>query len=146
MSKYDSNWLSDLRKRQAEESAQASAIIEKHLKNSVLPFKKTGETTSWSKVSWDLYINIHELLDDEKYSEILKEMLIELVDFCEISTSESFAYTLKVLFEKFIQGDPPRSRFVSLLPQKAIAQMDEMNRMLDDDHERYLEMLDQQGY
>lgn len=141
MSEYDSNWLSDLRKRQAEESAQASSIIEKYLKNEGLPFKKVNETTTWSGVGWDLYLNIDGLLREEKHSGMLKAMLAELVDFCEVSTSESFAYTLKILLEKFT-----RSRIKPFLPLKAIAQFAEIDRMLEDDHERYLEILDQQGY
>ena len=72
---------------------------------------------------------------------MLKAMFVELVDFCEISTSESFAYIMKILLEKFT-----RSRIKQFLPQKAIAQFAEIDRMLDDDHERYLEILDQQGY
>jgi len=141
MNEYDSNWLSDLRKRQAEESAQASLIIEKYLKSAGLPFKKINETTTWSGVGWDLYLNIDGLLREEKHSVMLKTMLAELVDFCEVSTSESFAYKLKILLEKFT-----RSRIKPFLPLKAIDQFAEIDRMLEDDHERYLEILDQQGY
>lgn len=146
MNEYNPNWLSDLRKQEAEDSAKASAIIEKHLKNTGLLFKKTGETTSWSMVGWDLYTNIHELLGDAKHAEMLRAMFVELIDFCEIATSESFAYKLKILFEKFIGTNPPRSKLMQLLPAKAIAQFNEIEQMLDDDHERYIEILNQQGY
>lgn len=141
MNEYDSNWLSDLRKRQAEESAQASSIIEKYLKSAGLPFKKINETTTWSGVGWDLYLNIDGLLREEKHSVMLKAMLAELIEFCEVSTSESFAYTLKILLEKFT-----RSRIKPFLPLNAIDQFAEIDRMLEDDHERYIEILDQQGY
>ena len=140
------DWLEALRKSEAEQSAQASAIIEKHLKGAGLPFKKTGETETWSGVSWDLYINIHELLGNQNYSEMLTAMLAELVDFCEVSTSESFAYKLKILFEKFIDRDPPRSKFTMLLPEKAFVEFGEIEEMMFEDHERYLEILNQQGY
>ncbi len=144
MSENDSNiteWLANLRKQEAEQSAQASAIIEKHLVNAELPFKKWSETSSWFGVGWDLYLNIDSLLREEKHSEMLKAMFAELVDFCEASTSESFAYKLKILLEKFT-----RSRIKPFLPPKALAQFNEIDRMLDDDHERYLEILNQQGY
>lgn len=133
--------LEKMRKVCAEESAQASAIIEKHFINAGLDFRKNGETTSWNAVSWDLYLNIDGLLREEKHSEMLKAMLVEIVDFCEVSTSESFAYKLKILLEKFT-----RSRIRPFLPPKAVAQFAEIDQMLDDDHERYLEILDQQGY
>ncbi len=135
------DWLSDLRKREAEQSKYASAIIEKHLKSAGLPFKKINETTTWSGVGWDLYLNIDGFLREEKQSEMLKDMFAELIDFCEASTSESFAYKLKILLEKFT-----RSRIKPFLPPKAVAQFAEIDRMLDDDHERYLEILNQQGY
>lgn len=138
--------LEKMRKARAEESAQASAIIEKHFKNAGLPFRKSGETKTWESCGWDLYLNVDDHFRDEENSPMLKAMFVELVDFCEISTSESFAYIMKVLLEKFISQDPPRSRITPLLPQKALAQFDEINQMLDDDHERYLEILDQQGY
>ncbi len=139
-------WLEDLRKSEAEQAAQASAIIEKHLKDAGLPFKKAGETNTWSSLSWDLYLNIDKYLSDQNYSEMLTAILTELVDFCEVSTSESFAYKLKILFKKFIDRDPPRSKFTLLLPEKALAQFGEIDEMMDDDHERYLEILNQQGY
>lgn len=138
--------LEKMKKARAEESAQASAIIEKHFKNAGLPFRKTGETKTWESCSWDLYLNIDKHLRNEDHREMLKAMFVELVDFCEISTSESFAYKLKILLEKLIQSNPPRSKFMLLLPQKALAQFAEIDRMLDDDHERYLEILNQQGY
>lgn len=133
--------LEKMRKVRAEESAQASAIIEKHFRSAGLPFRKTGETKTWESCSWDLYLNIDGLLREEKHSEMLKAMLVEIVDFCEVSTSESFAYKLKILLEKFT-----RSRIRPFLPPKAVAQFAEIDQMLDDDHERYLEILDQQGY
>lgn len=135
------DWLSDLRKRTAEESAQASAIIEKHFKNANLDFRKNGEPTTWNGVGWDLYLNVDGLLREEKHSEMLKAMFVELVDFCEVSTSESFAYKLKILLEKFT-----RSRIKPFLPLKAVARFAEIDQMLQDEHERYLEILDQQGY
>lgn len=141
MSENTLDWLSDLRKRETEEAAQASAIIEKHLKTAGLPFQKTGETSSWSGVGWELYLNVDGLLREEKHSEMLRAMFAELVDFCEVSTSESFAYKLKILLEKFT-----RSRIKPFLPPKAVARFAEIDRMLDDDHERYLEILNQQGY
>lgn len=149
MSENDSNiteWLANLRKQEAEQSGQASAIIEKHLVNAELPFKKWSETSSWFGVGWELYLNIDVLLREEKHSGMLKAMFAELVDFCEISTSESFAYKLKILLEKFIESDSQRSQIKQFLPPKALAQFDEIDRMLEDDHERYLEILNQQGY
>jgi len=133
--------LEKMRKARAEESAQASAIIEKHFKNAGLPFRKTGETKTWESCSWDLYLNVDDHFRDREKSPMLKAMFVELVDFCEISTSESFAYIMKILLEKFT-----RSRIKPFLPPKAVAQFAEIDRMLDDDHERYLEILDQQGY
>ena len=133
--------LEKMRKARAEESARASAIIEKHFKNAGLPFRKTGETKTWESCSWDLYLNVDDHFRDREKSPMLKAMFVELVDFCEISTSESFAYIMKILLEKFT-----RSRIKPFLPPKAVAQFAEIDRMLDDDHERYLEILDQQGY
>lgn len=139
-------WLANLRKNEAEQSARASAIIEKHLVNAGLPFKSSGETKTWSSCGWDLYLNVEKLLQDYQYHDVLRPMFVELVDFCEVSTSESFAYKLKILFEKFIQSYTFRSKLLPLLPNKAYAQLDEINRMLDDDHENYMEILNQQGY
>lgn len=136
-----SEWLTNLRKNEAEQAKKAAAIIEKHLVNAGLPFKKLNETTTWSGVGWDLYLNIDGLLREPEHSAMLKDMFAELVDFLEVSTSESFAYKLKILLEKFT-----RSRIKLFLPPKAIAQFAEIDRMSDDDHERYLEILNQQGY
>ena len=71
-----SDWLSDLRKPETEESAQASAILEKYFNNAGLKFIRSGETKTWSGLGWDLYVNLHELLGDEKHTEMLRSMLV----------------------------------------------------------------------
>lgn len=141
-----SSWLEDLRKQEAESSVHISTMIEKYLKSAGLEYQSSGETKTWSSVAWNLYINTHNLLGDERYVEILKLMFDELIDYCETPTSESFAYKLKVLLERFIVSDPPRSKLLQLLPDKALAVFDEIERMLDDDHQRHMEMMNQQGY
>ena len=139
-------WLENLKKNEAEQSGQASAIIQKHLDSAGLPFKKWSETSSWFGVGWELYLNIDEYLREEKYSEILRGMFAELVDFCEISTSESFAYKLKILFEKLIESESQRNKLEPLLPQKALDQFDKIREMIQEDYEDYLERLNQMGY
>lgn len=138
-------WLKTNR-TEKEQAEYAFLILKKHFALNGLPFKERETPFSWTSFGWDLYLNIDGYVSATGYDVFLKRLLAELVDFCEAATGEFFAYTLKVLFEKFINQDPPRSKFTPLLPEKALAQMNEMNRMLDDDHERYLEMLDQQGY
>ncbi len=133
--------LEKMKKVRAEESAQAAAIIEKHFKNAGLPFRKTGESKTWENCGWDLYLNVDDHYRDQENSPMLRAMFMELVDFCETATSESFAYIMKILLEKFT-----RSRIKPFLPPKAIAQFYEIDEMLADDHARYLEILDQQGY
>ncbi|HMS39911.1 MAG TPA: hypothetical protein PKE69_06785 [Pyrinomonadaceae bacterium] len=120
--------------------------MKKHFGLNGLKIRESETPFSWFSFGWELYLNIDSYVKATGYELFLKKLLADLTDFCEAATGEYFAYTLKVLFEKFIEGDPPRSKFLTLLPQKALAQYNEINRMLDDDHERYLEILDQQGY
>ena len=135
------------KQRTEEEEAQfAYLILKKHFAFSGLKLRESEPPFSWQSFSWDLYLNIDKFVSERSHQIMLKNLLAELTDFCEAATGEFFAYTLKVLFEKFIQGDPPRSKFVPLLPQKAAARFGEIEQMLDDDHERYLEILNQQGY
>lgn len=139
-------YLENLKKNEAEQSAQASAIIQKHFENAGLPFKKWSEPYSWCGVGWELYLNINEYLREEKHSEIFKAMFAELVDFCEISTSESFEYKLKVLFEKLIESESQRDKLTRILPQKALDQFDKIREMIQEDYEDYLERSNQMGY
>ena len=77
---------------------------------------------------------------------MLKAMFVELVNFCEITSGKYFAYNLKELLEKFIGDQASRDKISWLLPAKALEQFDEIDRMLWDEHEEYLRILDQQGY
>lgn len=129
-----------------EQAKFAYLILKKHLALDGLKLREGDPPFSWNSFGWDLYLNIDTFVNEPSNRTMLKNLLAELTDFCEAATGEFFAYTLKVLFEKFIQGDPPRSKFLPLLPQKAVVQLGEIEQMLDDDHERYLEMLNQQGY
>lgn len=139
------DWLKAERSEK-EQAEYAFLILKKHFALNGLKVKEDKPPFSWNSFGWDLYLNIDKLVSERAHQTMLKNMLAEIVDFCEAATGDFFAYTLKVLFEKFINQDPPRSNFEPLLPQKALAQFDEINRMLDDDHERYLEILNQQGY
>jgi len=138
-------WLKAERSEK-ENAEYAFLILKKHFAINGLKVKERETPFSWTSFSWDLYLNIDKFVSEGSHQAMLTNLLFELTDFCEAATGEFFAYTLKILFEKFINQDPPRSRFTPLLPTKALAAFDEMNRMLDDDHERYLEILNQQGY
>lgn len=138
-------WLKSER-TEKEQAEYAFLILKKHFALNGLAVKERDKPFSWNSFSWDLYLNIDSLVSDRSHHSMLENLLAELVDFCEAATGEYFAYTLKVLLEKFINQDPPRRNFKPLLPRKALVVYDEINRMLDDDHERYLEILDQQGY
>lgn len=129
-----------------EQAEYAFLILKKHFALNGLKVKADKPPFSWTSFGWDLYLNIDKFVSAGERQAMLKDLLAELIDFCEAATDEFFAYTLKVLFEKFISQDPPRRNFKLLLPQKAHVVFDEINRMLDDDHERYLEILNQQGY
>lgn len=133
--------------RTEKENAQyAYLILKKHFSRHGLELRESDVPFSWKSFSWDLYLNIDQFVSQHERPLMLTDLLAELTDFCEASTGEFFAYKLKVLFKKFIQSDPPRSKFLRLLPEKAVAQVGEIEQMLDDDHERYLEILNQQGY
>ncbi len=138
-------WLKAER-TEKEQAKYAFLILKKHFGLNGLKVKERDLPSSWDSFGWDLYLNIDFYVKATGYELFLKKLLADLTDFCEAATGEFFAYTLKVLFEKFINQDPPRSKFLSLLPDKALAQLAEIDRMLDDDHERYLEILNQQGY
>ena len=138
-------WLKKERSEK-EQAEYAFLILKKHFALSGLKIKERETPFSWTSFGWNLYLNINGFVSERSHQSALKNLLAEIVDFCEAATGEFFAYTLKVLFEKFINQDPPRSKFTPLLPQKALVVFDEIDRMLDDDHERYLEILNQQGY
>ncbi|HQU81991.1 MAG TPA: hypothetical protein PKY59_02640 [Pyrinomonadaceae bacterium] len=138
-------WLKAERSEK-EKAEYAFLILKKHFALNGLKVKERETPFSWNSFGWDLYLNIDRLVSERSYETMLKNLLAEIVDFCEAATGEYFAYTLKVLFEKFINQDLPRRNFKPLLPQKALVVFDEINRMLDDEHERYIEILNQQGY
>lgn len=138
-------WLK-VERTEKENAEYALLILKKHFALDGLKLRESDPPFSWNSFGWTLYLNIHEFVSNRERQPMLTNLLAELTDFCEAATGEFFAYTLKVLFEKFIDRDPPRSKFVSLLPEKAVAQFVQIEQMLDDDHERYLEILNQQGY
>lgn len=138
-------WLK-IERSEKEQAEYAFLILKKYFALNGLKVREKETPFSWNSFGWDLYLNIDKFVSDRSHQAMLKNMLAEIIDFCEAATGEFFAYTLKVLFEKFINQDPPRRNFKPLLPQKALAQFGEIERMLDDDHERYLEILNQQGY
>ena len=138
-------WLK-VERTEKEQAEYAFLILKKHFALNGLKLREGETPFSWTSFGWDLYLNIDKFVSERERQAMLKDLLAELTDFCEAATGEFFAYTLKVLFEKFISQDPPRRNFKLLLPQKALVMFDEINRMLDDDHERYLEILNQQGY
>lgn len=129
-----------------EEVEYALLIVKKHFALNRLKFKQRGVPTSMSSVSWDLYLNIDEFVRDGKHQTMLRNMLAELTDFCEAASRENFDYSLFVLFEKFVDRDPPRSKFVSLLPSKALGKFDKIDEIMDSQHESYMESLNQMGY
>ena len=138
-------WLK-VERSEKEQAEYAFLILKKHFALNGLKVREKETPFSWNSFGWDLYLNIDQFVSDRERQTMLKNLLAEIIDFCEAATGEYFAYTLKVLFEKFISQDPPRRNLKLLLPQKALSQFSEIYRMLDDDHERYLEILNQQGY
>lgn len=138
-------WLK-VKRTEKEQAEYASLTLKKHFALNGLKVKESETPFSWNSFGWELYLNIDKFVSERSHRVMLRNMLAEIIDFCEASTGEFFAYTLKVLFEKFIGQNPPRRNFKEILPQKALDRFGEINQMLDDDHERYLEILDQQGY
>lgn len=138
-------WLKAERSEK-EKAEYAFQILKKRFALGDLKFKEKEPPTSWSGFSWDLYLNTDSLVSSSGYELFLKRLFAELTDFCEAAFTEFFAYYLFVICEKFIDRDPPRSRFVPLLPAKALAKMDEMNEIMDRQHEDYIEQLNQSSY
>ena len=76
----------------------------------------------------------------------MKNLCIELVDFCAAIPDDSSTYRLLQMLEKFIDNDSMYRRIEPLLPVKALEKMGEINEMLDEAHRRYMRLQDESGY
>jgi hypothetical protein len=140
-----SEWLREKRS-EAAQAQYAFIILKKHFARAGVEMRKAETPKTWWSFGWDLYLNISELVTKREHSAMLKNLFVELVDFCQLFSGEFFAYNLLVILEKFIDGDPPRSLIMPLLPVKALEKMDEINEMLVAQHEDYLRRLDEMYY
>lgn len=139
-------WLN----RDRSESAKAQygyIVLKKHFNREHLGLRKENLPFSWYSLGWSLYLNIDEFVRQEKHTEMLTAVFVELVDFCEMAAGEYFAYTLKELLNNFFDGwSLSNSKIAPLLPAKARAQFDEIKRMLIEEYEDDRDRLDQMYY
>jgi hypothetical protein len=138
-------WLQQNRSETAQ-AQYAYIILKKHLARENLELRKDKLPASWWSVGWALYLNTDALVREAKRTEMLKSMFAELVDFCEAVSGEYFAFRLKELLEKLIDGRSSRDKIMPLLPAKALNQFAEIDRMRDEEHEADIERLNQMGY
>ena len=139
-------WLS----RDRSEAAKAQygyIVLKKHFNREHLSLRKDSLPFSWYSLGWSLYLNIDEFVRHEKHTEMLTAMFVELVNFCEMASGEYFAYTLKELLQHHFSGwSLSDSKIAPILPAKARAQFDEIKRMLEEEHDDYMERLDRMYY
>lgn len=138
-------WLK-VERTEKEQAEYAFLILKKHFALDGLKVREDKPSFSWTSFGWDLYLNIDDFVRDRARQTMLKNLLAELIDFCEAATGEFFAYYLSVIVEKFIDRDPPRSKFVPLLPAKALAQFDEIDEIMQRQYEEDMERQNQMGY
>ena len=138
-------WLGQERS-EAAQAQYAYIILKKHFARANLELRKDKIPSSWWSMGWALYLNTDAFMREAKHTEMLKAMFIELVDFCESATGKYFAYHLKELLEKLDDSRQSRGKLVPLLPAKALEQFAEIDRMVDEEYEDYLDRMNQMGY
>lgn len=135
------------KERNAAENAQyAYLVMKKHFARAGIALRKTDVPATLSSFGSEFYTNVDNVLRKPEHALMLRKFFAELTDFYEAFSGEFFAYNLLGFLKNFIDRDPPRSFITPLLPAKALAQFGEIERNLEEEHERYLEILDQQGY
>ncbi|PYS84152.1 MAG: hypothetical protein DMF67_06520 [Acidobacteria bacterium] len=138
-------WLTEPRS-EAAQAQYAFIILKKHFARAGLPVREIYTPTSWFNFGWVLYSNIGAFVREGQHSPLLKNLLVELVDFCAAIPDDSSAHRLFQILGKFIDNDLTYRRIEPLLPVKALAKMGEMHEMLDEAHQRYMRQLDESGY
>ncbi len=138
-------WLK-AKRSEKERAEYAFLILRKHFTLNGLKVKQDETSLSWNSFGWDFYLNIDKFVREGERQPMLKNLLAELTDFCEAATGEFFAYYLFVMIEKFIDRDPPYSRFVPLLSAKALEKFSEIHEIMRRQHEEDLERQNQMGY
>jgi hypothetical protein len=131
------------------ESAQAQyafIILKKHFARAGVGVKWNEVPTDFWRFDWLLYLNLDELVGRREHSAMLRDFLAEAVDFRELAGGEYFVQNLFGMLEKFIEGDPPYSLIVPLLPAKALAKMEAMREILWANREEERRRMDQMGY
>lgn len=139
-------WLAQEDRNEKAQAQYTYIVLKKHLAREKISLRKEDLPFNWWNMGWSLYLNIDALVREAKHTEMLKAMFVELVDFCEAAAGEYFAYRLKELLEKLDDGRQSRDKITPLLPAKALAQFAEIDRLLDEEHDDYMERLNQMGY
>lgn len=139
-------WLA-VGRDEAARAQYALTITKKHFARAgVETSRNFGDSTSWYGFGWDLYSNVDSLIQNGEHSAMLRDLFAELVDFCESAFPGYFAYYLKEILEKLMESTQMRDKLSALLPAKAVAQLSEIDRMIDDDREERLWRQNQMGY
>lgn len=135
------------KKRNDAENAQyAYLIMKKHFDRAGIALRKTDVPATLSSFGSEFYMNVDNVLRKPEHASMLRNFFAELTDFYEAFSGEYFAYNLLGFLKNFIDRDPPRSYITPLLPEKALAHFGEIERNLEEEHEAYMEILNQQGY
>jgi len=121
-------------------------MMKKYFERAGVQLRKTEVPATLSGFNSEFYANVDSLLRQPQYSAMLKSFFAEIIDFYEAFSGEYFAYNLLGLLKNFIDRDPPRSFILPLLPPKALPQLGEINDILSQQHEEYIERLNQMGY
>lgn len=136
-----------MKERTDGENAQyAYLVMNKHFARAGIALRKTDVPVTLSSFGTEFYMNVDNVLRKSEHALMLRIFFVELTDFYEAFSGEFFAYNLLGFLKNFIDRDPPRSFITPLLPSKALARFGDIEQAMDDDHERYLEILNQQGY
>jgi hypothetical protein len=138
-------WLKEPRS-EAAQAQYAFIILKKHFARAGLPVKAIYTPSSWFNFGTLLYGNINAFVREGQHSQVLKNLWIELVDFCVTIPDDSSTYRLLQMLEKFINDGSMYRRIAPLLPVKALEKMCEMNELLDEEQQRYMRLQDESGY
>jgi hypothetical protein len=138
-------WLKENRSERAQ-AQYAYLMMKKYFERAGIELRKTEIPATFASFGWEFYLNVSPVLRQPEHAAMLKSFFAEIVLFYEAIHGEFFASSLLGILESFIDRDPPRSLIVPLLPEKALAQFDEMNEILDRQHERFMEIQNQMGY
>lgn len=138
-------WLK-VKRSEKEQAEYAFLILKKHFAVNGLKIRESETPFSWTSLGWNLYLNIDKFVSNREQPTMLRNLLTELIDFCEAATGEFFAYYLFVIIEKFIDRDPPRSKFVPFLPAKALEQLGAIDEIMQRQYEENMERQNQMGY